>query len=60
MLYLSLLTGSVGHCIRYVNIKIFSEPHFRVYGQNPRTYTGKFVSEETRIFPFFTQCNVFH
>ena len=44
MLYLSLPIDSAGHCIRYANMKFFSEPHFPVYGQNPRTYTGKYVS----------------
>ena len=60
MLYLSLPIDSVGHCIRYANVKVFSEPHFPVYGQNARTYTGKYVSEKTRIFTYFTQCDVFH
>ena len=41
------------------DIKVFSEPHFPVYGQNPRTYTGKHVSEKTRIFAYFTQCDAF-
>ena len=50
---------SVGHCIRYANIKVFSEPHFPVYGQNSRTYTRKYVLEKTRIFPYFTQSDVF-
>ena len=27
-----LLTNSAGHCIRYANIKVFSEPNFHVYG----------------------------
>ena len=27
---------SVGHYIRYANIKVFSEPNFRVYKQNQR------------------------
>ena len=31
-----------------------------MYGQNPRTYTGKYVSEKIRIFAYFTQCDVFH
>ena len=60
MLYLSLLIDSVGHCIRYANIKVFSEPHFPVYEQNPGEYAGKYVSEKTRIFPYFTQSDVFH
>ena len=42
MVYLSLPLESVGHCIRYANIKIFSEPHFPIYGQNLRTYTPIF------------------
>ena len=42
------------------NIKVFCKPNFPVYGQNPRTYTGKYVSEKTRIFAYFTQCDVFH
>ena len=41
---------SVGHYIRYANIKVFSEPNFRVYKQNQRTYTGKKLSEKTHIF----------
>ena len=60
MLCLSLPIDSVGHCMRYANIKIFFEAYFPVYGQNPRTYTGKYVLEKTRIFPYFTQCDVFH
>ena len=38
MLYISLLTNSVRLC-KYANIKVFYEPHFPVYRQNPRTYT---------------------
>ena len=37
-----------------------SKPHFTIYGHNPRIYTQKFVSEKTRIFPRFTQSDVFH
>ena len=48
MLYLSLPIDSVGHCIRYENIKVFSEPHFPIYGQNPRKYKRNYVSH---IFP---------
>ena len=59
MLYQSLAIYSVGHCIRYAYIKVFSEPNFLVYGQNPRTYTGKQVSEKNRIFANFTQCDAF-
>ena len=51
---------SVGHCTRYVNIKVFSEPYFSTYGQNPRTYTGKYVPEKTLIVLYFTKCDVFH
>ena len=40
--------------------KVFSEPHFPTYGQNPRTYTGKYVSEKSRILPYFTQSDIFH
>ena len=53
MLYLSLPIDSVGDCIRYANIKVFSEPSFPVYGQNPGTSTGKYISGKTCIFPFF-------
>ena len=60
MLYLSLPTDSVGHCITYANIKVFSKQNFFVYGQNSKKYTGKYVSEKTRIFAYFTQCDVFH
>ena len=35
----------VCHCIRYANIKVFSELHFPIYAQNPRTYTGQYISE---------------
>ena len=28
--------------------------------QNPKTYTGKYVSEKTSIFAYFTQCDVFY
>ena len=51
MLYLSLPIDSVGHCIRYENIKVFPEPHFPIYGQNPRKYKRNYVSH---IFPYFT------
>ena len=44
--------------IRYANIKVFCEPNFHVYGQNPRTYTGKYVSEKTHIFACFTQYDI--
>ena len=37
MLCFSLRTDSVGHCIRYANIKVFSERNFLVFGQNPKT-----------------------
>ena len=60
MLYLSLLIDSVRHCIRYVHIRVFYEPHFPVYKQNPITYTENYVSEKTHIFLYFTQCDVFH
>ena len=42
------------------NREVFSEPNFPIYGQNPRTCTGKCVSEKTRICAHFTQCDVFH
>ena len=60
MLYLSLPIDSVGQRIRYGNIKVFTEPHFSIYGQNPRTYTQKYVSQKTRMFPYFTESDVFH
>ena len=60
MMYLRLPIDSVGHCIRYAIIKVFSELTFPVYGQNPRAYTGKYVSKKTRIFAYFTQYYVFH
>ena len=44
----------------HTNIKVFSKPNFPVYGQNPRTYTGKHVPEKTRIFAYFSQSEVFH
>ena len=59
-LYLNLPIDSAGHCTRYVNIKVFSEPYFSTYGQNPRTYTGKYVPEKTLIVLYFTKCDVFH
>ena len=31
MLYLSLPIDSVGQCIRYTNLKVFSEPNFAIY-----------------------------
>ena len=58
--HLSLPIESVGHCIGYANIKVFYKPNGSVYGHNPRTYTGKYVSEKTRIFAYFTQYDVFH
>ena len=60
MLYLRLPIDSVGHCIRYANIKVFSQPNFPTYGQNPRTYMGKYVSGKSHIFPYFTQSDIFH
>ena len=60
MLHLSLPINSVEHCIRYTNIKVLCEPNFPAYGQNPRTYTGKYISEKTCILACFTQCDVFH
>ena len=36
MLYVSLTIESVGHCLRYANIKLFSEPNFPVYVQDLR------------------------
>ena len=44
----------------YANIKVFSKPYFPVYGQNPRIYTGKCISEKTLIFAFFIQGDIFH
>ena len=41
------------------NAKVFSRPNFNVHGPNPRTYTGKYVSEKTRIFGYFTRFVVF-
>ena len=55
MLYLSLAIDSVGHYLRYANIKVSSERDFPIYGQNPRAITGKYISEKTRIFAYFTQ-----
>ena len=52
MVYLSLPIDSVGHCIKYANIKVFSEPLFPVYGQNPRAYTQKY-STQSDVFPSF-------
>ena len=54
MLHLRLPIGSVGHCIKYANIKVFYKPNFPVYGHNSRTYTGQYVSEKTRIFAYFS------
>ena len=58
--YLNLPIDSVWHGIKYANIRVFFKPNFPVYRQNPRMYTGKYVSERTRIFAYFTQCDVFH
>ena len=41
------------------NAKVFSRPNFNVHGPNPRTYTGKYVSEKTCIFGYFTRFVVF-
>ena len=60
ILYLRLPIDSVRHYRRYANISIFSKPHFPMYGQNPRTYTQKYVSEKIRITPYFTQSDIFH
>ena len=46
--------------VRQVNMNVFSEPNFSLYGQNPLTNTGKRVSEKTCRFAYFTQCDVFH
>ena len=59
-LYLRLPIDSVGHCTRYANIEVFSEPKFPLYEQNPRTKTGKQVLEKICIFVNFTQCDVFN
>ena len=42
------------------NVKVLSESNFFIYGQNPRTYIGKYVSEKTCTFAYFTQCYLFH
>ena len=42
------------------NIKVSSEPNFSVYGQDPTTYTGRYVSEKTHIFAYSFYCDVFH
>ena len=49
ILYLSLPIDSVGHSIRYGygNIKVFSEPNFAVYRQNPRTYRENTYQRKT-------------
>ena len=59
MLYLCLPIDSLGHCIRHANIKVFSEPNFPVHEQNPRTDTGKYISEKPRVLECFNQCGVF-
>ena len=51
LIYSNLIPDSialVGHPIRYANI---SGPNFPVYGQNSRTYTGKYISEKTPYIP---------
>ena len=58
-MYLSIPIDLVGHCIRYTNFKVFSHSNFPVYGENPRTYT-KHISERTRTFAHFKQCDVSH
>ena len=53
MLYLD----SVGQYIRYANIKVFCEPHFPAYGQNPRTYRKIRIREKplnSHILPSLT------
>ena len=60
ILYLSLPIDSDGHCIRNANVKVLSESNFPIYGHNPRTYIGKYVSEKTCTFAYFTQCYIFH
>lgn len=37
----NLPIDSVGHCMRYPNIKVLPQPNFPLYWQNPRTYMGK-------------------
>ena len=55
LIYSNLIPDSfihnTGHPIRYANIKVFSGPNFPVYGQNSRTYTGKYISEKTPYIP---------
>ena len=55
LIYSNLIPDSfihdTGHPIRYANIKVFSRPNFPVYGQNSRTYTGKYISEKTPYIP---------
>ena len=58
MLFLSLPTDSVGHYIRYANIKVFSEPNFPVYGQNLRTCTENTYQRKPVFLPFLP--NVTH
>ena len=60
MLYLRLPIDSVGHGVRCANIKVFSEPHFPMYGQNPRISMQKYVTEKIRIFPYFTESDFIH
>ena len=42
---------SVGHCIRYANINVFSEPDFLIYRQKPRKNTHQRKLVYLRILP---------
>ena len=59
MLYVSLTIESVGHCLRYANIKLFSEPNFPVYVQNLRALREN-TSQRKPVYLYFSQCDVFH
>ena len=60
ILYLSLPIDSVGHCMRYGNIKLFSEPNTAVYEQKTKDIYGKIHIREKgyiRIFyPVYFTC----
>ena len=47
------------NCVKYGRTWFFFAPYFRVLGQNLRfcPYTGKYVSDKTRIQGYYTQCH---
>ena len=45
------------HCIKYSRIRVFTDPYSPVYLRF-WSYTGEYVSVETRILAYFMQCKL--